>query len=63
MKPKTKRTELRGALTHTLTGKTAHFRNWTTLVRLIESFVAPVAPPQMALEPNVVEVFSGSFAA
>ena len=41
------RSELRGALTHVLTGKTGYFRDWTTLVRLIEPFVAPATPPRI----------------
>jgi hypothetical protein len=43
-------TELRGALTHVLTGKTGYFRDWTTLVGLIEPFVAPAVPVQMLSE-------------
>jgi hypothetical protein len=57
------RFELRGALTHVLSGKTVHFRDWTTLVELIEPFVAPVTPPPTALEPSVKEVSSGNSAA
>ena len=41
------RSELRGALTHVLIGKTGYFRDWTTLVRLIEPFMAPGAPEQI----------------
>lgn len=41
------RCELRGALTHVLTGTTGYFRDWTTLVRLIEPFVAPATPAQI----------------
>ena len=37
------RSELRGALTHVLTGKTGYFRDWTTLIRLVEPFVIPAA--------------------
>jgi hypothetical protein len=44
------RTELRGALTHVLTGKTGYFRDWTTLVRLIEPFVALAALAQISSE-------------
>lgn len=36
------RTELRSILT----GKTGYFHDWTTLVRLIEPFVAPATPAQ-----------------
>jgi hypothetical protein len=36
------RFEIRGTLTHILTGKTSHFRDWATLVQLLESFVASV---------------------
>jgi hypothetical protein len=57
------RAELRGALTHVLTGKTGYCRDWTTLVRLIEPFVAPVSWPQMAPEPSMEEVSSDNSAA
>jgi hypothetical protein len=46
------RSELRGALTHTLTGKTGHFRDWTTLVRLIEPFVAAAALVPIPSDPE-----------
>jgi hypothetical protein len=49
------RSELRGALTHVLTGKTGYFRNWTTLVELIEPFVAPAVPAQTTSEPQMEE--------
>ena len=31
------RTEFRGTLKHVLSGKTAHFRDWQTLIALIEA--------------------------
>lgn len=40
------RSELRGTLTHVLTGKTGHFRDWATLAQLIESFVTSAARTQ-----------------
>jgi len=49
------RSKLRGILTHVLTGKTGYFRDWTTLVRLIEPFVAPAAPAQTTSEPQMEE--------
>lgn len=33
------RTEFRGTLKHVLSGETHHFRDWATLVQLIESLV------------------------
>ncbi len=44
------RCELRGALTHVLTGTTAYLRDWTTLVGLIEPFLAPAAPAPILSE-------------
>ena len=44
------RAELRGILTHVLTGKTGYLRDCTTLVRLIEPFVVPAAPAPIPSE-------------
>jgi hypothetical protein len=44
------RSQLRGTLTHVLTGKTGYSRDWATLVRLIEPFVAPTTPAQILPE-------------
>ena len=35
------RTEFRGTLKHVLSGETCNFRDWDTLLRLIELFVVP----------------------
>lgn len=34
------RVEIRGTLTHALSGETYHFRNWERLTQLIESHIA-----------------------
>lgn len=40
------RSEIRGTLTHVLSGKAHHFRDWATLIQLIESFVASASQSQ-----------------